>query len=199
MLLLRRRKKVAWKSWSARAEEPSWFHANEKFAEAVEAAAPLPILARSWLECYLEDEDRYIFNAEMWNFHEAEKYLRNLRHMQLETTRRTDDASATQQLASAICVMSDYIKSNDAIDEVTYSGGGETRLLEKCHDGDTLAVRLLLEAKAAVEHKDQQGQTPLHVALQRGHVGMVQALLEEVGAFSSMKEGALELRFCRPF
>merc|ERR1719210_1183559 len=113
-----------------RKQEPSWFHANEKFAEAVETAASLPILARSWLECYLEDEDRHIFNAEMWNFHEAQKYLRNLRYMQLEITRRMDDASARQHWASAICVMSDYIKRTDAIDEVRYSGGGETPLLE---------------------------------------------------------------------
>ena len=45
-----------------------------------------------------------------------------------------------------------------------------------------------------MEHKDQQGQTPLQVALMRGHVGLVQAWLEEVDAYKSMKHGAPDLR-----
>merc|ERR1740129_1671995 len=88
------------------------------------------------------------------------------------------DAAATRKFASALCSIQGYVAQEHAIDECTLAGMGETALLEKCHDGDMLAVRMLLLAKASVNERGDCGRTPLHHASNQGHTNVVQVLLK---------------------
>merc|ERR1740129_2109689 len=89
------------------------------------------------------------------------------------------DAAATRKFASALCSIQGYVAQEHAIDECTLAGMGETALLEKCHDGDMLAVRMLIQAKASVNERGDCGRTPLHHASNQGHTNVLHILLQK--------------------
>ena len=69
----------------------------------------------------------------------------------------------------------------EAIGEVginTRGNGGESPLHWMSTLGDSKAVRLLLEAGAAIDATDKHGNTPLHEAVSGRHTQAAQALIE---------------------
>lgn len=161
-----------------RRQPASWFHTNDRFLEAVEAAASLPQKADGWIECYIEDDTKHIRDAVEWKFLEADQDLRLLRQRRLEAARQRGDAAEVQRLAADLCVMKHFVQSPTAINEVRFKGSDETPLLMKCNEGDIEAVRLLLEAGAAIEAKKEALMGPLHVAALAGHADVLLVLFQ---------------------
>ena len=61
----------------------------------------------------------------------------------------------------------------------------QTAFLAAIKKGDAAEVRLLLEKdewKTKIDEENENGETPLHVAAQIGHAGIVRALLERRAA-----------------
>lgn len=72
-----------------------------------------------------------------------------------------------------------------------------TALLNACHHGHELVVKLLLEKRTNVDHKDSvTGWTPLMFAALNGHISVVQALCEygaDTNATNILHQTALEI------
>lgn len=170
--------------------DPSWFHNNAQFAEAVAFAATLPRITASWIDCYLEDWNRRIWFAETWNFRAARTDLRTLRQRELnlacserdDATRRPDPAlgARIQRLALGLAEAKGFLRYQGAewLDQATFLGGSATPLIEKCFEGDVQAVRLLMEARAKVDAQDRVTRvTPLHAACVWGDIEVVSMVL----------------------
>lgn len=76
-----------------------------------------------------------------------------------------------------------------------------TALLNACHHGHELIVKLLLEKSTDVDHKDcVTGWTPLMFASLNGHINVVQALCEygaDTNATNILQQTALEIAVIR--
>merc|ERR1719221_1477021 len=70
-----------------------------------------------------------------------------------------------------------WVKQRDAIDESMIEGSLDTPLMDKCGDGDALAVSLLLDARASIEKGGDYGRKPLHSASKYGQVSMINLLI----------------------
>lgn len=160
-------------------QSASWFHPNDQFAEAVASAAELPELALSWVKHFIEDKDRKLMQTS-WKFCEAKRDLRRFRQRQLEAARKARDATEIQRFAGALCSMKGYVKGPSSIDEPMIDGSHETPLIEKFLEGDIVAIRLLLEAKAEIQakHGFKDGMTFLQWAVQDEWADAMKLLLE---------------------
>ena len=77
-------------------------------------------------------------------------------------------------------IESGYVMGANAIDidKVMITDTDETPLMEKCRDGDTFAIKLLLEAGANVKAEKNGKQTCLHLAAAFGRPAAVKMLFE---------------------
>jgi len=133
-----------------RKQEASWYHDTRKFAQSVSSAASLPLLSASWVTTYKEDKAIHICGyQEDKKFFESIRNESRLRQRLLEQAGCGDAAAVeVQRHAAASCVLKGYVHDHDDLEKDMVDGGEESPLIEKSRDGDGLAVKLLVDAKA---------------------------------------------------